>query len=306
MSRPGIRHARDGQGNQDNSRLGKSADAQRQIAADLPRNDAGSGTGADVSAKKRGQQSTLGLEACLVSPTVDLGSGDLVSDALAGGAMEFLRRPRGIARKSRAQLSRRLRMRRRTAGCKGIVRARMDSSWRSGGAPAIGSTTQSLPMTLAAQPGVVVLYLLPDEIPAALLQKVLSFAHDQKLPLLLVVLPPSRIKAGTASTHKARSITDLALRCGVPAIPTDADDAVAIYRVAQESIGHARIGGGPALIECIPFALHGSAARRVATAEAITVLEQYMLPRKVVTRRWIDRETKAFARRLANQKTASK
>ena len=33
----------------------------------------------------------LGLEACLVSTSVDLGPGDLVSDALAGGVVEFLR-----------------------------------------------------------------------------------------------------------------------------------------------------------------------------------------------------------------------
>jgi hypothetical protein len=154
----------------------------------------------------------------------------------------------------------------------------------------------------AAQLGVVVLYLLPDELPAALLRKVLTFARDQKLPLLMVVLPPARIKPG--SLHK---LSDTALRCGVPAIPTDADDAAAIYRVAQESIGHARIGGGPALIECIPFALPTTGkATRTAAADALTVLEQYMLPRNVVTRAWIDRETKAFARRLADNEAASK
>ncbi|HEV2645707.1 MAG TPA: thiamine pyrophosphate-dependent enzyme [Acidobacteriaceae bacterium] len=254
--------------------------------------------------KKRGQQSTLGLEACLVSPTVDLGSGDLVSDALAGGAVEFLRRPRGIARKSRAQL-------RVDCGCAGELpgaKGSFERIWTAVGAAAALQRLAAHPKPaddLAAQPGVVVLYLLPEEIPAALLQKVLSFAHDQKLPLLLVVLPPSRIKAGTASTHKARSITDLAHRCGVPAIPTDTDDAVAIYRVAQESIGHARIGGGPALIECVPFALHMSAGKHVATADAITSMEQYMIPRKVITTRWIDSETKAFAKRLTNQKIAS-
>ena len=32
-----------------------------------------------------------GLEACLVSTSVDLGPGDLVSDALTGGMVEFLR-----------------------------------------------------------------------------------------------------------------------------------------------------------------------------------------------------------------------
>ncbi len=39
----------------------------------------------------RRDKTTLGLEACLVSPTVDLGAGDLVSDVLAGGVVDFLR-----------------------------------------------------------------------------------------------------------------------------------------------------------------------------------------------------------------------
>ena len=34
---------------------------------------------------------TVGLEACLVSAAVDLGPGDLVSDVLAGGVVDFLR-----------------------------------------------------------------------------------------------------------------------------------------------------------------------------------------------------------------------
>jgi TPP-dependent pyruvate/acetoin dehydrogenase alpha subunit len=81
---------------------------------------------------------------------------------------------------------------------------------------------------------------------------------------------------------------------------------VAIYRVSQESIGHARSGGGPALIECVPYALPAGQSRRRSAADGIGGLEQYMLPRKVVTSAWIDRETKAFAKRLARDKGASK
>ncbi|HEV2618935.1 MAG TPA: hypothetical protein VGU23_03240, partial [Acidobacteriaceae bacterium] len=147
---------------------------------------------------------------------------------------------------------------------------------------------------------------LQDELPAALLRKVLTFAREQKLPLLLILLPPSRVNAHAASPHHAAKCSDLALRCGVPAIPTDARDAVALYRVAQESIGHARIGGGPALIVCIPCILPAGKARRAAPADALTTLEQYMLPRHVITPGWITRETKKFAKRLANQEAASK
>jgi TPP-dependent pyruvate/acetoin dehydrogenase alpha subunit len=100
---------------------------------------------------------------------------------------------------------------------------------------------------------------------------------------------------------KTGGVSALALGCGVPAIAVDADDAVAIYRVAQESIGHARIGGGAALIECVPFVLAGTTAtaKRNVANDAIAGLEQYMVQRGVVTKAWMDRAAKSFAKRLA-------
>ncbi len=102
------------------------------------------------------------------------------------------------------------------------------------------------------------------------------------------------------NTHRARAggVSKLALSCGVPAIFVDADDAVAIYRVAQESIGHARIGGGPALIECVPFVLE-RAGKRVAAQDAIVGLERTLLQRGVGSRAWMEREAKRFAKRIA-------
>lgn len=46
---------------------------------------------------------------------------------------------------------------------------------------------------------------------------------------------------------------------GVPAIPVDRNDVVAIYRVASEAFAHARKGNGPTLIECTPFCLDSNA-----------------------------------------------
>jgi TPP-dependent pyruvate/acetoin dehydrogenase alpha subunit len=83
----------------------------------------------------------------------------------------------------------------------------------------------------------------------------------------------------------------------------DADDAVAIYRVAQESIGRARIGGGPALIECVPFDVRG-AGKRAAASDGIAGLESYLVQRKVVTKVWMEREAKAFARQVAREKAS--
>ena len=99
-------------------------------------------------------------------------------------------------------------------------------------------------------------------------------------------------------------VSALALGSGVPGIAVDMDDAVAIYRVAQESIGRARAGGGPALIDCIPFLIAGQ--KRIPHADAIAGLERYMLHRGACTQAWLDREAKSFASRVAKEKTASK
>ena len=41
----------------------------------------------------------------------------------------------------------------------------------------------------------------------------------------------------------------------LPTITVDGNDVVAVYRVACESIAHARMGNGPTLIECQPYTL---------------------------------------------------
>ena len=40
-------------------------------------------------------------------------------------------------------------------------------------------------------------------------------------------------------------------------IPVDGADVVAVYRVATESISHARRGNGPTLIDCLPYCIEG-------------------------------------------------
>src|SRR5262249_24241143 len=59
---------------------------------------------------------------------------------------------------------------------------------------------------------------------------------------------------------------------GLPGIPVDGHDAVAIYRVASESLAHARQGNGPTLIECKPWTA-GKAKKR----DAVRNMEEYLL-----------------------------
>jgi TPP-dependent pyruvate/acetoin dehydrogenase alpha subunit len=146
-----------------------------------------------------------------------------------------------------------------------------------------------------AQRGVVVGYVRAGEATAAVWRSTLEFAAQQVLPIVFVVMPGVSAAAGVSA---------LARKCGVPGIAVDGDDAVAIYRAAQESIGRARMGGGAVLLECVPFVLHGNA--RALAGDAIAGIERYMLQRGVVTRRWMDREAGTFRRRLAAAKAAAK
>ena len=282
---------------------------------------------------RRGQSpaaGTLGLEAALVSATADLGPCDMVSDALAGGVVDFLRGRslKEVLRAGKAGASASRRSRKSGTGVRGLVAecgaaVRLPSTtdaaeriWAALGAAAALKAAaaqarvedkakaevkaKTTDMAAARQAGVVVVYALVDEVPAALWKKALRFAADQELPVVFVVLPPARERGGKArAAAKAGGVSALALSCGVPAIVVDADDAVAIYRVAQESIGHARIGGGAALMECVPFVLKGAAGKVRVTQDAIAGLERTMLQRGVAARAWMEREAKAFAKRIA-------
>jgi TPP-dependent pyruvate/acetoin dehydrogenase alpha subunit len=259
-------------------------------------------------------KSTAGLEACLTSSAIDLSPDDLVSDALTGGALDFLR---GATLAKVLKPAKAAKKRGVTANCGSAAQLPRPSGsveriWSALGAAAAlkAETARTSAEARAAgsipkQAGVVVIYALPNEVPTAFWRKALTFAREQELPVLFVVLP-ERTKGGKPLSPKLARVSALALGCGLPGIPVDADDAVAIYRVAQESIGHARIGGGTALMECVPFVVASTPGKRAPVADPIAGLEHYILHRRVATRAWMDREAKAFARRIAIAKAASK
>ncbi len=264
-----------------------------------------------VPARRR-NNATLGIEACLVSPAIDLGAGDLVSDALGGGVVEFLRGAMLVEVLGSGKISRRRGV---TAGCGEAARlpdvpGAAERIWAAlGAAAALKAASARAKIeakargTEAKQPGVVLVYAFPGETTLALWRKALTFAREKELPVLFVILPATQRKGSTA---KVGGLSALAIRCGVPGIAVDADDAVALYRVVQESIGHARIGGGPALMECVPFVLEATGSKRSPTTDAIAGLERYMLQRGVATPAWMEREAKSFARRAEVGQAASK
>jgi TPP-dependent pyruvate/acetoin dehydrogenase alpha subunit len=270
----------------------------------------------------------FGLEAALVGAAFDLGAGDQVSDALVGGEIDFLR---GAGLGEVLQPSDARRRPRKTVAATTAARLAAPSTiservWAAIGAAAAlkaahaqtrsdarkqteSDVSEDMP---ARQAGVVTLFTLPGEAPAILWKAALAFVAKETLPIIFVVLPVPHGGSGKVQRTKMGRVSEISLGCGIPAIAVDADDAIAIYRVAQESIGRARAGGGAALIECIPFVLADAKAARVrekyastkhtVPPDAIATLKRYLLQRGVATKQWIEREAKVFARRIAKSK----
>jgi TPP-dependent pyruvate/acetoin dehydrogenase alpha subunit len=260
---------------------------------------------------------TRGLEAALVSTSVDLAANDLVSDALATPVLDHLRAT-SFAPPTPGASTPHLKPKARAALTAWAtpsalpstpviadrIRTALGAASALRAAHAKSRTYTSATTATPRESGVVVTYTQPGEVPASLWQKTLAFAAHHELPLVFVVLPPPRIKSSNTPKQPPHlsPIIATALRNTVPGIAVDANDPIALYRVAQESIARARMGGGPALIECVPFAVHGS---RTPPEDALPALERYLLQRHASTRAQLDRmdrEAKALIRRIASTK----
>ena len=130
----------------------------------------------------------------------------------------------------------------------------------------------------------------------------LAFAGRHDLPILFV----HQSSAG----QEQKDVSDLGRdeggghntqAWGVPAITVDGIDAVAVYRVASESIARARLGRGPTLIECGVYRLHDPSGnhlrngRRPEAHDPIPAMEIY-LTRKGLYSEKLRRQTAAGIR----------
>ncbi len=131
----------------------------------------------------------------------------------------------------------------------------------------------------------------------------LAFAGRHDLPILFVHRSDARrrqeddsdLELGEGGGHKTQA-------WGVPAITVDGNDAVAVYRVASESIARARLGRGPTLIECGVYPLHGPAGnhrkngRRLEAHDPISAMEIHLARKGLFSER-LKRQTVAGFRR---------
>jgi acetoin:2,6-dichlorophenolindophenol oxidoreductase subunit alpha len=235
--------------------------------------------------------STRGQEACRVSTTIDLGPGDLVSDSQAGVAMELL---------AGAKVSSVLK---RVAELHSGEKSKKTKAALLSGRllPWIEDADERLKMAMGAalsfkaqrRTNVVIAYVGHGEIAKGTWRRLLEFAAKLEIPIIFVVLPSGRRdERGATVTLSAKSA-----RWGVPGIPVDAGDAVALYRAAQESLGRTRGGDGPVLIECVEYRTLGN--RAGGSADPLTQMRRFLLGRRICTQVWLKGAGDGLRRRIA-------
>ncbi len=222
--------------------------------------------------------STRGEEACRVSTAVNLSDGDLISDTHEHAVMDL------IAGRSVRSLLRRL-----DAIVCGKSPQRATAA-QTGAAllPWTRDTAARLTMALGAAAAIkasgrtnlVLAYAHSGSLPDYEWRRILKLAFILELPVIFVVFHARR----GANADLCR----ISQRLGLPGFPVDAADAVALYRVAQESIGRVRGDSGPVVIECL----------RITEADALAEMRGFLLSRRVAGKAWMNATGPAYRRQL--------
>lgn len=237
--------------------------------------------------KRRGPM-IRGQEAVRVSTATDLGIDDLVSDGAVTGGMGLILGGdansllRGLSRtKKHGEEAL------RDAGATRLLRLCKDAEERL--QLAVGA---ALALKTQGRRGIVVAYADRGEVSPAAWRRVLVPAAKLDLPVVFVVLPRT---GAPKKGDETAELCGVASKAGVPGMPVDACDAVALYRVAQESLGRTRGGDGPVLIESVVWR---PAGRRGTADDPLEHLRESLLERRICTPSWFDNARKAASARL--------
>jgi hypothetical protein len=103
-------------------------------------------------------------------------------------------------------------------------------------------------------------------------KRLLTLMGEESPPLVVMVLPgESKVDLEALAPKAAGSVN-----AAVPVIPVDVGDAVAIYRVAQETMVRARAGVGAALILGV-----------TCGTDAVKLLGTQLVRKGICTERWV-------------------
>jgi TPP-dependent pyruvate/acetoin dehydrogenase alpha subunit len=230
---------------------------------------------------------THGQEACRVSLTQGLGAGDLVMESQPGGLTGYLLGAllADVLAGARPQKSK------KKASAAAVATSRLLPFVANAEARLYAGLGVALLAQQMRRNDGVVIFVDHNEASGRVWRRVLTLAAKQTLPVIFVVL--AKLDAAKLKDE----VSAIAHKCGVPGIAVDASDTVALYRVAQESMGRIRNGGGAVVIEGISFAA-AKAKSKVAAEDPIALLRGYMKHRQISPERWMAKVEKSFLKRL--------
>ena len=242
------------------------------------------------SRRLRGLDSVRGQEACRVSTVIDLLPGDLVSDSQPGFVMDLLTgtKTNSLLERIAVLSSGKKAKKARTSGVSGCLLPWIDDP----GERLRMSMGTALSFKVLGRPHVVVAYVSRGSVSKGDWRRILSLASKLELPVIFVVLPSAKRQ----KTRDHENMSNEARRRGVPGIPVDSADAVALYRVAQESLGRSRGGDGPVLIECLDF-LKKTKGRDTAS-DPLVLLAESLIRRNICTKGWLEKTGNGLRRRI--------
>jgi TPP-dependent pyruvate/acetoin dehydrogenase alpha subunit len=238
---------------------------------------------------RRRLESIRGQEACRISTAIDLGPGDLVSDSQMGVVMDLIAGAKVdslLKHVAAFHLDQKIK-KAKTAG----TSVRLLPWIEDAGERLRLAMGAALSFKTLGRANVVVAYVRHGEIARGVWRQVLGLASKLELPVIFVVLPAVRGEKRSGMANLSAKTA----RWGVPGIPVDAGDAVALYRVAQESMGRTRGGDGPVLIECIECRVKGKGA----SVDPLVQMAKFLLARKVCTKAWLEIAGVGLRKRIA-------
>ena len=232
-----------------------------------------------------------GQEACRVSTAIDLGQGDLVSDSQAGVVMDLIAGAKvdSLLKRVAALHSGKKIKNAKAAG----ISARLLPWIEDAGERLRLAMGAALSFKTLGQANVMVAYVRHGEVARGVWRQALGLASKLELPVIFVVLPAVKGEKRNGMANLSAKTA----RWGVPGIPVDATDAVALYRVAQESMGRTRGGDGPVLIECIQRRVESKGVG--ASADPLEEMARFLVGRNVCTKAWLESAGEGLRRRIA-------
>ena len=216
-----------------------------------------------------------GFEASWVGPVIDLKPGDLTSLPRASWLANYIRAV-GIRETAQGPSLGEVRRALKTFEAEKSISTTMLPFDRL-----VCATGMAIALKRLGAQGVVAAYVGASDLTAAEWKRFLSIARDGDLPLIVVATPAAN----------AVDISGVVKRMGtnaIPIVPVDAADAVALYRVAQETLVRARADGGIAIIECIDCG-----------SDPIAILGAQLVKKNICTERWVEGVEPAFRATLA-------